>query len=67
MQTLSGESTMPCGNALPLRAWAKGLAFYDGPSALGGNDKPNRTQPESVAGQSGRQLQDFQVQELRHG
>ena len=67
MQALSGEPTMPSGDALPLRARTEGLALNDGPSAPGGDDKPYRAEPESVAGQSGRELQDLQVQELRNG
>jgi hypothetical protein len=67
MQALSSESTMPSGYALPLRARTEGPAFDDGPSALGGDDKPNRAEPKSIAGQSGRELQDLQVQELRNG
>jgi hypothetical protein len=67
MQALSGESTMPSGYALPLRAWAEGPAFDDGSFALGCDDKPDRAEPKSLAGQSGRELQDLQVQELRHG
>ena len=67
MQALLGESTMPSGDALPLRTRAEGPAFDDGPFALGGDDKPDRAQPEFVAGQSGRELQDLQVQELRYG
>ncbi len=67
MQTLPSEPTMSSGHPLPLRARTEGPAVDDGPAAPGGHDKPHRAQPESVAGQSRRQLQDFQVQELRNG
>ncbi len=67
MQAFPGEPTMSSGYSLPLRARAEGPAFDDGPAAPGGHDQPHRAQPESVAGQSRRQLQDFQVQELRYG
>ena len=58
---------MPCGYPLPLRARPEGPAVDDGPAAPGGDDQPDRAQPESVAGQFRSQLQDLQVQELRHG
>lgn len=67
MQTLPSEPTMSSGYSLPLRARTEGSAFDDGPAAPGGHDKPHRAKSESVAGQSRRQLQDFQVQELRNG
>jgi hypothetical protein len=67
MQTLLGEPTMPSRNAMPLRARTEGSEVNDGPVAPGSDDKPDRAQPESAAGQFGRQLQDLQVQELRDG